>query len=72
MKKVKKVIKRENLPSTIPLFSTLTTYLILDKFNAPEWMWGVLAFIFLLGWINSIYRIVTDEDVDLLNNDSPK
>jgi hypothetical protein len=68
MKKANKVISRKNLPANIPLWSTLTAYLTLDKFNAPEWLWGVIAFVFIGGWITAIYRIISDDDIDLLKD----
>jgi len=37
------VIKRNELPTNIPLFQTITLYLLMDKLNAPVWVWSVVA-----------------------------
>jgi hypothetical protein len=66
--KAKKVLKSNNLPSRLPIFPTLSTGIALDYWNAPQWLWGALGFLFLIAWIAAIYQIATQESVDLLKN----
>jgi hypothetical protein len=39
MKKTK-VIARKNLPAKFPILSTVVAYLLLDKLNAVDLVWG--------------------------------
>jgi hypothetical protein len=66
-KKVK-VIDTSNFPSRLPIFQTLTTWLALDRFNAPQWLWGAMGLLFTIIWIVSIIGMVVQEKVDLLGN----
>jgi len=45
---VKKVLKPNNLPTRLPVWSTATSFLLLERFDAPQWLWGALGFFFLL------------------------
>lgn len=63
--KAKKVLSGSNLPAKLPLWSSLTTAIALDYWNAPEWLWGCLGLLFLLAWIAWIIGIATQEKVDL-------
>lgn len=69
-KKVKKVLKANNLPTRLPLWSTATWFLLMERFNAPQWLWGALGFFFFIGWCVAIYLLATEEKVDLLKNDN--
>lgn len=53
------------MPVAFPVFPTLTLYLMLDKFNAPGWLWGVLGTVMAIIWIACIVEIYTCEDVDV-------
>lgn len=64
-----KVLRYDNLPGKLPIFPTLTTLLALEYWNAPEWLYGVLGVIFAFVWGASIWRILTQKAVDLLDND---
>lgn len=65
----KRVIANNNLPTRLPLWSTATWFLLMERFNAPQWLWGSLGFFFLLAWGAAIYGVVTEEKVDLLKSD---
>jgi len=67
--KVKKVIKSTSLPTKLPIWSTITTALALDYWNAPQWLWGAMGLLFLIGWISCIICFATEEEIDLLKND---
>lgn len=70
--KPKKVIKSVDLPSKLPVFPTLTTILALDYWNAPQWLWGALGFLFIIAWVAAIIRIITDVEVDIFEKDDIK
>lgn len=46
--KKKKVIANKNLPTRIPLWSTITLYLFLDRLHAPQWYGVLVACLYLL------------------------
>lgn len=60
-----KVIKYKNLPTRLPLFQTLTTFLAMDYWCAPSWMFGAVSFAVVVVWIACIHSIVSNETVDL-------
>ena len=61
----KKVIKYNNLPTRIPLWSTIVAYLLLDKLNAPGWAWGALGLFFVIGWMVCLLSIFNDDYIDI-------
>ena len=66
MKRVK-VIKRVNLPAKLPFTLTAVIYLLLDKFNATEWIWGASGIILLIMWVGSITALFMQDDVDIFD-----
>ena len=68
-RKTRKVLQQNNLPTKLPLWQTAVAFLLMERFNAPEWLWGVFGFFFFIVWCTNIYSLVTQENVDLLNND---
>jgi hypothetical protein len=60
-----KVIAEKNLPVRMPLQFSLICYLLLDKFHAEGWVWGVVGTILALYWFAYIYGLATQEYVDL-------
>lgn len=68
--KEKKVLSINNLPPTLPLWQSVTCWLALEHWSAPQWLYGGMGFFILLAWIVAIYRILTTKEyVDLLGND---
>jgi hypothetical protein len=57
----RKVINNRNLPARLPLWSTVTTGLVLDRLNAPGWLWGALSVFFVLIWAAVIQDILTSQ-----------
>lgn len=66
-----KKISYRNIPSKPPIWNTLVCFLVMERFNAPEWLWGVLGFIFAIAWVASIYGIIMEEAVDIFE-EKPK
>ena len=68
MAKDKKVISLKNVPSKPPIWQTVTAFLLLDRLNSPEWVWGAVGVFFLLIWGASIYGMVTQKHVDIFED----
>jgi len=64
-----KVLKRNNMPTRLPLWQSVTCLLALEHWNAPEWAYGVMGLFFLLIWVASIVMLVKEKQIDLLEND---
>ena len=60
-----KVISNSNLPSKLPIWSSITAALALDYWNAPEWMIGAVGLFFIVTWILMIIDMATQEKVDV-------
>lgn len=65
--KPKNVLSRNSLPAQLPIMATAVAYLLLDKFQPPEWVWGAVGLFFVLVWIAAIRAILQERQVDLLN-----
>jgi hypothetical protein len=60
-----KVIKHKNLPAKLPISQTLTIFLAMDYWCAPDWMFGAVSFAAVVVWIACIYSIASNESIDL-------
>ena len=63
-----KRIKASNLPMQPPLIGTLVWYLVLDRFDAPGWLWGVMGTLLAVLWIAFFVGLFMNEYVDVLNS----
>ena len=68
----KKVIKYNNLPTRIPLWSTIVAYLLLDKFNAPGWVWGAFGLLSVIVWALCLVSIFSDDYIDIFKEKTIK
>lgn len=68
MKPIKK-IARKNLPAPLPLFPTLTLYLVLDKWDAAGWVWGAVGVVMVFIWIACIIELCVADEVNVLKTD---
>lgn len=50
----KQVIAFKYLPSRLPIWTTVVTYLLLDRFKSPSWVWGAVGVIVIFVWIACI------------------
>jgi hypothetical protein len=53
----------------VPIISAMVVYLMLEKFSAPEWLYGVFGIIYLVGIITAIALIIYGEQVDLFEEE---
>ena len=71
MKKIK-VISNKSLPSKLPIWSSLTSFIALDYWNAPEWLWGAIGLFFLAAWVSIIIRLLYQENIDVFEEKEPE
>ncbi len=67
--KEKKVISNKDLPTRAPLLLTCVTYLMLEKFNSPSWLYGVLFTFIAIFWIVFFVNIFNEKQTSVLGND---
>jgi len=53
----------DNYKPEIPFGSTAVVYLLLDKSNAPEWLWGIMIFCFSIFWIINIILLFNKQSI---------
>lgn len=70
--KTKKVISTNNLPARLPIYQTLTAWIALDYFNAPQWLWGAIGLFFIILWIVAIITISNQKHIDLFDDKMKK
>ena len=58
-------IHHKNLPTTIRITPTITIFLAMDYWNAPEWLFGVVCFSLAIIWGATIYSIATQKLEDV-------
>ena len=61
----RKVISHANLPHRLPIWPTLVTLLMLDRYNAPQWLYGAMGLLFLIVWALVFYGMATQEKIDI-------
>jgi hypothetical protein len=64
--KTRKVIKGTNLQKRSPIFSGMALFLFLERFNAPEWLYGVFGLLFVIWFVAWIYDMVATEQTDVV------
>ena len=60
-----KVIHSKNLPTRLPVTSTIAWYLLLDHFTAPGWVYGVVFTLLGIVWGASAFRLGFQSAVDI-------
>lgn len=70
--KKRRVISRANLPVRLPVWQTVTMVLVLDRFGAPGWLWGVAVTLVAIQWVLTYVIHRGEEAVDVLaTEDAP-
>jgi hypothetical protein len=62
-----KVIDSENLPARLPLWSSITVWLLLDRLQAPGWVYGVMGTLFAIIWIAAIVKFFRQTETKIFN-----
>ena len=63
-----RVIAFKNLPSRPPIVLTAVTWLLLDRFKAPGWMFGAAGVVMLLLSVAVVVGCSTEEKVDIFKD----
>jgi hypothetical protein len=58
---MKKVVSYANLPTKLPTVSTVAFGLLLDRLQAPGWVWGIYICLFSILWLGSLWLIIIEE-----------
>ena len=71
--KSKNVIDSSNFPMRLPLFNTIVAYTVLEYWNAPQWLYGVLGTMYAIIWIGFFVSKFYEKRIDIfehLSNDN--
>lgn len=60
-----KVISYKNMPVRLPVGGSCVLYLLLDRFQAPGWVWGVLGTLLAILWIVAVHKMFTQKQTEL-------
>ena len=63
--KKRKVIAQKNFSMRSPLMPTVVVWLLLDRFQAPGWVWGVVGTLVAILWIAFVAQAWTNEITDI-------
>lgn len=67
--KAQRFLKASNLPPRPSILGLLVWWLILERFNAPGWLYGCMYTFLGVVFISEVWRMFAGEQVDLLGND---
>lgn len=66
------VIPWDALPTRLPTMPTAVAFLLLDRFKAPGWIWGVAGTMIVLWWVSCIISVATNKTKPLAGYGSHK
>lgn len=61
-----KVVANKNMPARLPIWQSITIWLALDHWHAPQWLYGALGLLLLVMWIAEIYKLFTQKETEVL------
>lgn len=70
--KKNKVFKPKNKPSHLPLWETVTAYLLLSRPGTPGWFIGVVCTLMAFLWIAMVVGLCTEIEIDLFPDKETK
>ena len=62
-----KVVASKNLPSKLPVATTIAVSLLLDRLHAPPMAWGVWVALAAMVWLGSTWAIFNSTYVDIFD-----
>jgi hypothetical protein len=65
----RKVVSIDNLPSQVPVFSSLTLWLALDHWHVPQWMYYALGIFIFIMCTSAIIKIKNQIEVNIFKED---
>lgn len=63
--KRRKVVHGKNLAVRLPVFPTITTWLALDHWSAPAWLYGVSFTLLGAVWLLALVDMCIRESIDV-------
>jgi hypothetical protein len=63
-----KVVAHKNLPAKLPIVGTMVWWMVLDKLQAPGWLWGVAGTLGVVFWAFSITALYLQDSQDIFKN----
>lgn len=60
-----RVLSWKQLPTRLPITSTIAWYLFLDHLHAPTWVWGVMGTLGAFLWLGSLQLIYAQEQTEI-------
>ena len=70
--KNKKVISFKNLPTRLPLNSTVLYAFLLHYFNCGGFAWGAFISVMSFVWIGTIYNMVSENSINIFEEPKAK
>ncbi len=64
-----KTISRKNLPVRLPFIQTALAILLMDYYNAAEWVRGVVGCFIVILWIFALCIKSQEEDIDFFEKE---
>lgn len=61
----RKVVPYKNMPMNMPLWPSTTMWLMLDRLNAPGWLWGVCGTCLAVAWLCWVIDVCTRDPLDI-------
>lgn len=59
--KKRPVIKRASISTGMPLLSSMVAWLMLDRFHAPGYVWGIVGTLYAIVWIAFICSFFAED-----------
>lgn len=72
MSKKQKYIKPNNMPPRLSILWPIVWWLVLERFNAPGWVFGAIFTVIALLYAVEVWRMFACEAVDLVGNDDQR
>ena len=60
-----KVIAFKQLPSRLPIQSSIVIYLLMDRLNAGALAWGIVGTLLVIVWLAAIYQVYNQEQTEI-------
>ena len=61
----RKVITYKNLPQSLNIYGLITLWLLFDRFNIPQWGWGIYWTLVFFAIIGLLINIHNEEKIDI-------
>ena len=63
--KSKKVVSTGCLPAHLPVWPTITLWLLLERLHANPIVWGIVGTLMVMVWIGTLVQVFTQKEIEL-------